>query len=208
MNNEAYLVALLAIGCGVVIAAMRARATPETDTATGDTPGDLGGFITDSFDQTTVTFNQYIADPIRATLGLWHPPAQYAGLIADAERANGIPTDILARLLYQECRWRKDIITGATVSPVGAQGIAQFMPATAREMGINPLNPPEAINAAGVYLARLYAKFGNWSEALAAYNWGQGNVVRKGLDNAPTETRNYYTQILADVNADNGTAWA
>jgi len=134
-------------------------------------------------------------------LRLWRAPDQYAGMIERAERENGIPPMMLERLLYQESRYRADIISGAVRSPAGAVGIAQFMPATAVEMGIDPLKPEQAIPAAARYLRRLYNKFGNWSEALAAYNWGQGNVARKGIDAAPRETRNYYAQILADVNS-------
>lgn len=141
-------------------------------------------------------------------LQLWRAPAQYAATIAAAEARHGLPPTLLERLLYQECRYRQDIISGATKSPAGALGIAQFMPATAKEFGIDPLNPDQAINAAGKYVRQLFNKFGNWTEALAAYNWGQGNVSRKGLANAPRETRNYYGQILADVNSTNGTAYA
>lgn len=155
-----------------------------------------------------IDLSETIMGTIRSTFQTWRPPEQYASVIAGAEAANGIPADMLARLLYQECRWREDVITGRTASPAGALGIAQFMPATAAEMGINPLDPVQAINAAARYLKNLYARFGNWSEALAAYNWGQGNVARKGLDAAPLETRNYYAQILGDVNAANGTSYA
>lgn len=126
-------------------------------------------------------------------------PAAYLSTIRNAEAANGLPRNMLARLLWQESRYRPDIISGKVRSPAGALGIAQFMPATAREMGIDPLNPYEAIPAAGRYLASLYRRFGTWEQALAAYNWGQGNVARKGLDRAPTETRNYFAQILADL---------
>jgi soluble lytic murein transglycosylase-like protein len=139
-----------------------------------------------------------------STFQLWRAPAQYAGLIAAAEAKHGIPSTMLERLLWQESRYRADIIDGRVKSPVGAAGIAQFMPATAREFGIDPLNPAQAIDAAGRYLRRLHNRFGNWTEALAAYNWGQGNVSRKGLSQAPRETRNYYGQILADVNAATG----
>jgi soluble lytic murein transglycosylase-like protein len=131
---------------------------------------------------------------------LWRAPAQYAYLIDQAEREHGIPTAMLERLLWQESRYRQDIITGRVRSPAGALGIAQFMPATAAEFGIDPLKPEQAIPAAARYLRRLFNRFGNWTEALAAYNWGQGNVARRGLGAAPKETRNYYTQILADVN--------
>lgn len=138
-------------------------------------------------------------------LNLWRAPEKYAGMIRQAEAQNGIPAMMLERLLWQESRYREDIITGRTRSPAGAMGIAQFMPATAVEMGIDPLKPEQAIPAAARYLRRLFDRFGNWTEALAAYNWGQGNVARRGLAAAPRETRNYYAQILSDVNATAGT---
>lgn len=126
-------------------------------------------------------------------------PQQYRGAIAAAEVRYGLPNGMLARLLYQESRYRPDIISGAKKSSVGALGIAQFMPATAAQFGIDPLNPGQAIDAAGRYLGQLYKQFGTWDKALAAYNWGPGNVARKGLASAPAETRNYFTQILADL---------
>lgn len=142
--------------------------------------------------------------PIDAMLpgSSWTPPAAaapYLGAIQAAERAYGLPSMLLARLLYQESRYRPDIISGATRSSAGAVGIAQFMPATAAELGIDPRDPWSSIDAAGRYLAQLYRRFGDWALALAAYNWGQGNVARSGLAAAPAETRAYYSQILSDV---------
>lgn len=133
---------------------------------------------------------------------LWTPPAAakpYLAAIKAAETAYGLPKNLLARLLHQESRFREDIITGKTKSPAGAVGIAQFMPATAKQFGINPLDPWASIDAAGRYLKQLYSQFGRWDKALASYNWGQGNVSRKGLDKAPTETKNYFSQILSDL---------
>jgi ABC-type multidrug transport system fused ATPase/permease subunit len=140
-----------------------------------------------------------VSDAVVGTLGLWRAPAQYAGAIADAEAAYGLPAGLLERLLWQESHYRADIISGAVSSSAGAKGIAQFMPATAVQYGVDPLDPFAAIDGAGRYLRDLYRQFGNWTEALAAYNWGPGNVRRKGLAAAPAETRNYYTGILADV---------
>lgn len=154
------------------------------------------------------TFLDEIMSTTRTALGLWIPPEKYAATIRAAEAAHGLPVDMLARLLWQECRYREEIITGRVRSPAGALGIAQFMPATAREVGIDPLNPAQAIPTAAAYLARLYRMFGTWSEALAAYNWGMGNVTRKGLAAAPRETRAYYREILADVNTAHGTNYA
>lgn len=182
------------------------RVLSQNQDTTGDSADTIDTPAPDTSNEPTI-FEDMISKT-STFLGLWKPPAKYADAIAVAEAQNGIPRDMLARLLYQESRYREDIITGKTRSPVGAVGIAQFMPATAREMGIDPLDPFQSIQGAGRYLARLYRMFGNWTEALAAYNWGPGNVQRKGLTNAPTETRNYFVQILADVNNSNGTTYA
>lgn len=124
---------------------------------------------------------------------------QYGDAIAAAEQKNGIPESLLARLLYEESRFRADIISGAKKSSTGAVGIAQFEPATAAELGFDPTDPHQSIAAAGKYLRQLYNQFGDWSSALAAYNWGQGNLRRKGIASAPAETRNYVNNILSDV---------
>ena len=140
------------------------------------------------------------------TLNTWQAPDAYAATVAQAEADNGIPAGLLCRLLYQECHWRPDIISGATASPAGAQGVAQFMPATAAGLGIDPLDPLQAIPAAAGFLSRLYARFGDWRLALAAYNWGPGNVASfiatgKGAKGQPmpAETVNYMNQIGAAV---------
>lgn len=140
-----------------------------------------------------------IMNEVKGALGLWAPPAKYAGKIAAAEAAYGIPDGMLARLLYQECRWRQDIISGRTKSPVGAIGIAQFMPDTAREWGVDPYDTDSSIDGAGRYLRWLRRQVSSWAEALAAYNWGIGNIKKKGIAAAPRETRTYYTSILKDT---------
>lgn len=133
---------------------------------------------------------------------LWSPPASaapYLQTITAAETKYDIPPMLLARLLYQESRFRPDIISGAVKSSAGAIGIAQFMPATAADLGVNAYNPTDSIFAAAKYLRSLYNQVGSWSLALAAYNWGIGNVLRKGMSAAPLETQNYVAQITADV---------
>lgn len=124
----------------------------------------------------------------------------YKQTIMAAAPAHGVPVAILAWLLWKESRYNPAIISGAKRSAVGAMGIAQFMPATAREeLGSEAaaLDPAKAIPGAARYLAKLYRSLGTWERALAAYNWGIGNVQRKGLDRAPAETRDYYTTIMA-----------
>ncbi len=143
------------------------------------------------------------------TMSIWTPPASagpYLSAIAAAETRYNLPNNMLARLLYQESRFRPEIIDGTKTSAAGALGIAQFMPATARQFGINPLDPFQSIDAAGKYMAQLYRQFGNWGDALAAYNWGPGNVKRRGTAAAPAETQSYFTQILADLGLGGTTA--
>lgn len=123
---------------------------------------------------------------------------RYAPDIAAAERQYGIPAGLLHRLIKQESAFRTDIITGKKRSPVGAMGIAQFMPATAREeLGSTSaaLDPERAIPGAARYLKKLHGIAGTWEKAVAAYNWGIGNVTRKGLAAAPRETREYVRKV-------------
>jgi len=123
----------------------------------------------------------------------------YQELITWAANLHGVPVMILAWLLWKESRYLPAIIGGTKRSPVGAMGIAQFMPATAREeLGAEAyaLDPDHAIPGAARYLAKLYRSTGTWMGALAAYNWGIGNVQRKGLSVAPAETVDYFTTIL------------
>lgn len=139
----------------------------------------------------------------------WVPPssaAPYLSAIATAERVNGIPENLLARLLYQESAFRPDVISGQVTSSAGALGIAQIIPRW--HPGVDPLEPYGAIAYAGRYLAQLKQRFGTWDKALAAYNWGQGNlatvITQSGaawLDDAalPNETRNYVAAITRDV---------
>lgn len=90
------------------------------------------------------------------------------------------------------------------VSPAGALGIAQFMPATAASMGIDPWEPVQALYGAAKLMADLKAQFGgNYAMALAGYNAGPGAVqsaIYSGGNNwynyLPFETRNYIAVIM------------
>lgn len=128
----------------------------------------------------------------------------YLNDIAKAAAKAGVPQSMLARLLWQESRYRPDIISGETVSSAGAVGIAQIVPRWHPD--VDPRDPVASIAYAAQYLGRLNKRFGDWEKALAAYNWGQGN-----LDNAiqqagqnwkgrlPRETSDYIAQILGDL---------
>ncbi|EDQ9666739.1 transglycosylase SLT domain-containing protein [Salmonella enterica subsp. enterica serovar Bredeney] len=89
------------------------------------------------------------------------------------------------------------------VSRAGAMGLFQFMPQTAKEFGLrgnDAFDPEKAADAAARKLGGLMRFFhGDLAKALAAYNWGEGNVQRKGLAAAPEETRNYVPRVLANL---------
>lgn len=142
------------------------------------------------------SISETVSEAVQSITDLFPKAAPYQDAITGAQDKYGIPNNFLAKLLNEESRFRPDIISGQTKSPVGAVGIAQFMPKTAAELGVNPTDPMSSIDGAGRYLSQLYAQFGNWPEAVAAYNWGMGNVTKKGLANAPTETVNYVQNIV------------
>ncbi len=134
--------------------------------------------------------------------GGWSPPARaqpYLEAIAAAEARYNLPRNLEARALYQESRFRPEIIDGSLRSSAGAIGIAQFLPQTAADLGIDPLDPFQSIDGMGRYLRQLYLQFGSWDLALAAYNWGPGNLTNKGAAAAPAETVAYVSGILGDV---------
>ncbi|MDA3903892.1 MAG: lytic transglycosylase domain-containing protein [Desulfuromusa sp.] len=82
-------------------------------------------------------------------------------------------------------------------SHAGAQGLMQLMPATAQELGVqDSFDPLQNLSGGCRYLKQLLVKYdGDLDHALAAYNWGQGNVDRHGLKNMPEETRNYLAKV-------------
>lgn len=135
----------------------------------------------------------------------WIPPAAaapYRGTIDAAEGQNGIPPLLLARLLYQESRFRADVIDGRVRSSAGALGVAQIVPRF--HPGVDPLEPHAAIWYAAQYLADNKRRFGSWAKALAAYNFGPTALSRVAaspnwLKFTPTETQRYVREILADV---------
>ncbi len=112
------------------------------------------------------------------------------GVLATAE---GLPRGFFARLIWQESGFNS-----RALSPKGAQGIAQFMPGTAKIRGLkNPYNPAAALAASAAYLGELKREFGNLGLAAAAYNAGEGRVRRilAGKSRAPSETRHYVSII-------------
>lgn len=125
--------------------------------------------------------------------------AVWLGPLAAAEQAYSIPTDLLARIAYQESRFRQDIIDGTTASSAGALGMMQLMPQYFTSVQV-PLpfsdNDTSAqIEQAAAFLASNFQQLGTWQLAVAAYNAGVARV-RKSI---PTSTQTYVAQIIADV---------
>lgn len=129
------------------------------------------------------------------TTGLPRYKGNYKGAYLEvakaAARKHGIPEDLFLRLVQQESGWNPH-----AVSHAGAQGLAQLMPGTAAKLGVDPKDPHQNLDGGARYLAMMYAKFGNWRLALAAYNAGPGAVERHGGIPPFSETRNYVKAIL------------
>ena len=111
------------------------------------------------------------------------------GALVSAAAQNDLPSSFFARLIWRESRFDP-----AAISPAGAQGMAQFMPATANWRGLsNPFDPLEAIAQSAKLLRDLRREFGNLGLAAAAYNTGSGRVRDwlAGRRALPAETSTY-----------------
>ena len=114
-------------------------------------------------------------------------------LIAREADGVGMDRDFFARLIWKESRF-----DAGAISPVGARGIAQFMPYTATERGLDdPYDIEQAIHHSATYLRDLKGELGNWGLAAAAYNGGINRVKRWSATGGmlPYETENYVASI-------------
>lgn len=119
-------------------------------------------------------------------------------LVESSARTNSLPVDFLTRLIWQESRFKPDVLGAGTKDGGRAEGIAQFMPATAAEHKlIEPFNPVEALPKSAEFLAQLRDQFGNLGLAAAAYNAGPKRVedYLSGTRALPVETRKYVLTI-------------
>jgi soluble lytic murein transglycosylase-like protein len=133
------------------------------------------------------------ASPVAPTAG----PQRWQGRVAELAAKYDISPALLEALVWQESRWREN-----AVSPVGARGLAQLMPGTARQLGVNPDDPHANLEGGARYLREQLDRFGgDLEKALAAYNAGPGRVIRANGIPAITETRNYVSAILARLSA-------
>jgi hypothetical protein len=123
-------------------------------------------------------------------------PAQFAAPISRAAQRWSVAGTLLAAQLYQESRFNP-----FARSPAGAQGIAQFMPGTARAYGLDdPFDAARAIDAQAHLMRDLLRQFGSVPLALAAYNAGPAPVQRCACVPPIPETRAYVADILGLLN--------
>ena len=116
----------------------------------------------------------------------------YMAAIAEAERRYGLPTNLLRALIWAESRFNP-----MAVSPAGAAGLAQLMPATARELGVrNRHDPLASIDGGARYLRDMLDRFDAVHLALAAYNAGPGAVSRSRGIPKNGETPQYVRTVL------------
>jgi len=114
----------------------------------------------------------------------------YMQLAQRAATKHGVPVGLFQRLIAQESGWN-----ASARSVKGALGLAQLMPATARELGVDPLDPKQNLEGGARYLRTQFEAFGSWPLALAAYNAGPGAVARHGGNPPFSETQNYVQVI-------------
>lgn len=120
---------------------------------------------------------------------------RYRGLYLETAKSaaarHGVPSDLFLRLVQQESGWNP-----SAVSPKGARGLAQLMPATATHLGVDIGDPTDNLDGGARYLRMMYDRFGNWRLALAAYNAGPEAVEKYGDVPPYAETQNYVRRIL------------
>jgi soluble lytic murein transglycosylase-like protein len=97
-----------------------------------------------------------------------------AQALLDAAKRFNVPHELVRAVAWRESRYKPSL-----VSPKGAQGLMQIMPATGKGLGLaDPFNPMQNAAAGAKYLRQLHTQYRQWPQALAAYNWGSGNVNR------------------------------
>jgi hypothetical protein len=119
-------------------------------------------------------------------------------MIEAAARANDLPLEFFARVIWQESRFQSDAVGPLTRRGQRAQGIAQFMPGTASERRLlDPFDPVQALPKSAEFLNELRNQFGNLGLAAAAYNAGPRRVQEwlAGSGAMPQETRHYVFAI-------------
>lgn len=164
---------------------------------TGFDPRSIGQAVTGWFGGGTTQYGQSVKRPQASKAGAqllgWMAP-----MMGKLEALYNLPAGLLRSVALAESNGNQFAVSGA-----GAQGMFQFMPGTARDMGLrgnDVFDPMKAAEAAARYLSMLLQKNGgDLGKALASYNWGIGNVQKYGMALMPQETRNYIPRVMSNM---------
>jgi soluble lytic murein transglycosylase-like protein len=119
-------------------------------------------------------------------------PAPYAAKVAELAARFDLSPALIEALVWQESRWH-----AGAVSPVGARGLAQLMPGTAQDLGVDPDDPFANLEGGARYLREQLDRFdGDVEKALAAYNAGPGRVAAAGGIPRIRETQTYVAAVM------------
>jgi len=134
----------------------------------------------------------------RAAYSLGTPPGEaqspsaYDELIARAARRHGLPPALVKAVVKAESNFQP-----TAISEKGARGLMQLMPETADDLGVaDAFRPEDNVQGGTRYLRAMYDRFGDWENALAAYNAGPGAVDRFGGVPPYAETQEYVERVL------------
>ena len=164
---------------------------------TGFDPRSIGQAVTGWFGGEATQYGQSVKRPQASKAGAqllgWMAP-----MMGKLEALYNLPAGLLRSVALAESNGNQVAVSGA-----GAQGMFQFMPGTARDMGLrgnDVFNPMKAAEAAARYLSMLLQKNGgDLNKTLASYNWGIGNVQKYGMALMPGETRQYIPKVLSNM---------
>lgn len=137
--------------------------------------------------------HRVLAAPVSVPTPIEYSRQELCDVVAMVAQAHNLPIGFFVRLIWQESGFRTHVVSSA-----GAQGIAQFMPGTAAEMGLeDPFDPTEALPASAQFLRDLHRQFGNHGLAAAAYNAGPRRISNwlAKRSTLPKETRAYVVNI-------------
>ena len=165
-------------------------------------------YLVDAIDGTGRSYFRRKATATRSAQPVKVASGKYDKQINAAAEANGLDPALLSSMIKRESNGNP-----SALSPKGAMGLTQIMPDTARELGVDPRDPNQAIEGGARYLAKQQQTFGSDAKALAAYNAGPG-AVKKAIGKAaeagspeswlsylPDETQKYVPAILSKMGA-------